>query len=131
MYKYFTAQNTYKYISVLSEFVKEYNNTKHRSIKLTPTEASKSKELSLTRPDVNVEPKFQVGDKVRISKYKGTVFDKGYTPNWSEEVFTIDGIQYTNPITYILKDYNDEIIEGSFYEQSYKKLIKKFIESIK
>jgi len=45
-------------------------------------------------------PQFKEGDKVRISKYKRKVFDKGYTPNWIEEVFTIDKIQYTNPITY-------------------------------
>ena len=62
------------------------------------------------------KPKFKVGDKVRISKYKGKVFDKGYTPNWTEEVFTVDKIQYTNPITYKLKDLNNEEIKGSFYE---------------
>ena len=121
MYKYFTAQNTYTYIDVLQDFINDCNNTEHRSIKMTPTEASKSKDIPMTQPEVNVESKFQVGDRVRISKYKRKVFDKGYTPNWSEEVFTIDGIHYTNPITYILKDYNDEIIEGSFYEQELQK----------
>ena len=62
------------------------------------------------------KPKFKIGDKIRISKYKRKVFDKGYTPNWTEEVFTVDKIQYTNPITYKLKDLNNEPIEGSFYE---------------
>ena len=62
------------------------------------------------------KPKFKVGDKVRISKYKRKVFDKGYTPNWSEEVFTVNKIQYTNPITYKLKDLNNEKTKGSFYE---------------
>ena len=62
------------------------------------------------------KPKFKIGDKVRISKYKRKVFDKGYTPNWSEEVFTVDKIQYTNPITYKLKDLRGEDIQGSFYE---------------
>jgi len=61
------------------------------------------------------KPKFKVGDKVRISKYERKVFDKGYTPNWTEEVFTIDKIQYTNPITYLLKDLSNEEIKGSFY----------------
>ena len=51
-----------------------------------------------------------------ISKYKRNVFDKGYTPNWTEEVFIIDKIQYTKQITYKLKDQNDEEIQGSFYE---------------
>ena len=54
------------------------------------------------------KPKFKVGDKVRISKYKRKVFDKGYTPNWSEEIFTVDKIQHTNPIIY------NHL--GSFYE---------------
>ena len=62
------------------------------------------------------KPKLKVGDKVRISKYKRKVFDKGYTPNWTEEIFLIDQIQSTNPITYRLKDLNDEKIQGSFYE---------------
>ena len=62
------------------------------------------------------KPKFKIGDKVRISKYKRNVFDKGYTPNWTEELFTIDKIQYTNPITYEIKDLNNEEIKGSFYE---------------
>ena len=62
-----------------------------------------------------------VGDRVRISMYKRTLFDKGYTPNWSEEVFVIVGIQHTNPTTYIIKDYNNEIIEGSFYENELQK----------
>ena len=62
------------------------------------------------------KPKFKKRDKVRISKYKRNVFDKGYTPNWTEEVFTVDKIQYTNPITYKLKDLRGEDIQGSFYE---------------
>ena len=44
------------------------------------------------------------------------MFDKGYTSNWTEEVYTIDKVQYTNQITYKLKDLNNEEIQGSFYE---------------
>ena len=62
------------------------------------------------------KPKFKVGDKVRISKYKTKIFDKGYTPNWTEEIFLVDKIQSTNPITCRLKDLNNEEIHGSFYE---------------
>ena len=62
------------------------------------------------------KPKFKVGDEVRLSKYKRKVFDKSYTPNWTEERFLIDRIQSTNPITYRLKDLNNEEIQGSFYE---------------
>ena len=62
------------------------------------------------------KPRFKIGDKVRISKYKRKVFDKGYTPNWTEEIFLVDNIQSTNPITYRLKDLNNEEIQGSFYK---------------
>lgn len=62
------------------------------------------------------KPKFKVGDKVRISKYKRKVFEEGYTLNWSEEIFVIDSIQYTNQITYILKELNNDEITGTFYE---------------
>ena len=62
------------------------------------------------------KPKFKVGDKVRISKYKRKIFVEGYTPNWTEEIFLVDKIESTYPITYRLKDLNNEEIQGSFYE---------------
>ena len=62
------------------------------------------------------KPKFKVGDKVRISKYKRKIFVEGYTPNWTEEIFLVDKIQSTYPITYRLKDLNNEEIQGSLYE---------------
>ena len=61
------------------------------------------------------DPKFKVGDHVRISKYKN-IFAKGYTPNWSEEVFVINKIKNTVPWTYVINDLNGEEIPGSFYE---------------
>ncbi|KAL9986813.1 hypothetical protein ACROYT_G001014 [Oculina patagonica] len=123
MYKQFTIQGNTQYLEILPKIVKEYNNTKHSSIKMTPTEASKKKNegtvyfnLYGDMEPLSAKPKFKVGDKVRISKYKRIVFDKGYTPNWSEEMFVITKIQHTNPITYKIKDLNDEEIKGSFYE---------------
>ena len=128
MYKYFTANNTYKYVDVLPDLINEYNNHKHSTIKMTPTEASMKYNEKVIKNDVYsiddktiYKSKFKVGDRVRISKYKRALFDKGYTPNWSEEVFVIVGIQHTNPTTYIIKDYNNEIIEGSFYENELQK----------
>ena len=110
-------------LDILPEILKQYNNTKHSSIKMTPTEASKKKNegtvyfnLHGNLKQLSSKPKFQVADKVRISKYKRKVFDKGYTENWTEELFIIDKIQYTNPITYKLMDRNNEEIKGSFYE---------------
>ena len=112
-----------QYLDMLPKILKQYNNTKHSSIKMKPTEASKKSNKGTVYfnlygdlEQVTSKPKFKVGDKVRISQYKRNVFDKGYTPNWTEELFIIDKIQYTNPITYELKDLNNEEIKGSFYE---------------
>ena len=95
---------------MLPKLVKEYNNTKHSSIKMTPIEASKKSNegtvyynLYGDMGQVTSKPKFKVCDKVRISKYKRNVFDNGYAPNWTEELIIIDKIQYTNSITYKLK----------------------------
>ena len=123
MWKQFTVQGNTQYLNMLPKLVKHYNNTKHSSIKMTPVEASKKSNegtvyfnLYGDTETLKQKPKFKVGDKVRISKYNRNVFDKGYTPNWTEEVFTIDKIQYTNPITYKLKDLRGEDIQGSFYQ---------------
>jgi len=59
--------------------------------------------------------KFKIGDSVRVSKYK-TVFEKGYTLNWTTEVFMIVKVQRTNPVTYLLEDYLEKSITGAFYE---------------
>ena len=123
MWKQFTVQGNTQYLDMLPKLVKEYNNTKHSSIKMTPIEASKKRNegtvyfnLYGDMGQVTSKPKFKVGDKIRISKYKRNVFDKGYTPNWTEKLFIRDKIQYTNPITYKLKDLRGEDIQGSFYE---------------
>ena len=61
--------------------------------------------------------KFKVGDYVRLSRYR-MLFDKGYTPNWTTEVFRIRKVQYhTDPITYLLNDYRNSEIKGSVYAE--------------
>jgi len=123
MFKYFTANNTNKYIDVLDDFVERYNNTRHSSMKMTPVEVSK-KTNAITvygnlYPDLTRRPmraKVKIGDKLRIQKKKG-LFEKGFTPNWTEEVFTVSKVQRTDPITYKITDLNDEEVQGTFYEQ--------------
>ena len=74
-----------------------------------------------TDKETNVkDPKFKVGDRVRISKYKN-IFAKGYTPNWSEEVFVIKKVKNTVPWTYVINDLNGEEIMGIFYEKELQK----------
>ena len=65
------------------------------------------------------KPTLKISDKVKVSKYKRKIFDKGYNPNWTEELFTTDKVIYTNPITYKIKDLNDEDNQGSFMNPNY------------
>ena len=69
-------------------------------------------------------PKFKVADNVRISKYKN-IIAKGYTSNWSEEVFVINKIKNTVPWTYVISDLNGEKITGSFYEKELQNISQK------
>ena len=75
-------------------------------------------------PSNKKNPKFKVGDNVRISKYKN-IFAKGYTPNQSEEVFVIDKIKNEVPWTYVNNDLNGEEITGSFFEKELQKTSQK------
>ena len=129
MWKMFSANNNTVYWDKLDKLVDDYNNTKHSSIEMTPIEASKKEneekvfanlygDLIYLKPK---KPKFSIGDKVRISKYKRRVFDKGYTPNWTEEIFVVDKILLTKPVTYKIVDLLGEEIEGSFYEKELQK----------
>ena len=120
-WKYFTANNTRFYLDALDQMVKNYNEKVHSTIKMTPKEASKDINRGKVYFNIirkqNKSPtsiKYKKGDKVRISKYKRR-FEKGYTPNWTEEIFTIDKINMTNPVTYQVRDLNNEKILGSFY----------------
>ena len=105
MWKYFSANSTNVYINVLPDLVREYNNTRHSSIKMMPVKASKKEnELRAWRnlyPDhleiYDIKPKFSVEDKVRISKKKKT-FEKGYTTKWTEEIFTIAEVKRASPV---------------------------------
>ena len=128
MWKQFTIQNNTQYLDILPSIVEKYNNRKHTSIKMTPVEASLKKNedevyerLAPRAPLQTPRPKFAVGDHVRISKFKRKVFDKGFTPNWTEEIFVVDEIKYSDPITYKLKDLLGKEIKGTFYEQEMMK----------
>ena len=127
LYKHMTATGKNVYYDVLDDLVNKYNNTKHSTIKIKPTDVKDTtKSSSLERNnnkrvyiDENNEKdnRFKVGDRVRISKFKN-IFAKGYTPpNWSTEIFIVDKINDTVPYTYNLKDLNDEEIIGSFYDR--------------
>ncbi|XP_065181852.1 uncharacterized protein LOC135812407 [Sycon ciliatum] len=92
---------------------------------MTPAEASRERNAAFVqdfpalRPDAH-PPRFTEGDQVRIAVIQRH-FKKGYTPNWTEEVFVVDGVLPTRPVTYRIRDLMDERVLGSFYEQHLQK----------
>ena len=129
MWKMFTVNNNTVYWDKIVKIVDNYNNTWHSSIQMSSVEASKKKNESkvwnnlysdfiYTKPG---KPSLSVGDHVRISKYKRKIFDKGCTPNWTEELFAVDKVHPTKPITYSIVDLMSDPIKGSFYEKELQK----------
>ena len=105
---------------MLDDIVHKYNNTVDRTIKMKPIHV-KDNTYIVSKKEVNDKnPKFKVGDHVRISKYKN-IFAKGYAPNWSEEVFIIIKIKNTVRWTYVINDLNGKEITGTFYEKELQK----------
>ncbi|RLU23814.1 hypothetical protein DMN91_004022 [Ooceraea biroi] len=105
---------------LLSRLVREYNARRHRTIAMRSvdvTPATSARLLSTVYKSVKIAAlaQFRVEDTVRVSKYK-TLFAKGYTPNWTTEVFRIAKVQRTNPVTYLLEDSRGNPISGGFYE---------------
>ena len=125
-----TAISKIVYFDVLDEIVNKYNNTVHRTIKMKLIDITddyyvKYNGIAFSKDSMeshfnNKDPKFKVGDHVRISKYQN-IFAKGYTPNWSEEVFVINKVKNTVPWTHAISDLNGEEITRSFYEKELQK----------
>jgi hypothetical protein len=120
MYKYFTANNTKRWIDVLPKLIVNYNNTFHRSIKMKPINVKNADQIKLQRilypPAKAKSMQFDIGDYVRISKSKKT-FRKGYLPSWSSEIFKIiSKFKRTQPV-YEIVDLKGEKIQGKFYAE--------------
>jgi Integrase core domain/Chromo (CHRromatin Organisation MOdifier) domain len=125
MWRYFTHNNTRRYVEVLPRLLDAYNNAEHRTIGTEPSSVSEKNEslvrkrlYSQNRKKVpkNAKPKFFVNQPVRLNILKST-FEKGYTGNWGREVFYVDKIyrQYL-PYMYRVRDVSGEIVKGRFYE---------------
>lgn len=127
LYRIFTYRNSYKYIDILDSVLKSYNSTKHSSTGLAPVEVTSELEPYVFQKLYGYRKerdfKFSVNDRVRISKAK-KLFQRGYLPNWSEEIFIIHDRYPTNPPTYVIKDLKGEILIGRFYEEEIQKVIK-------
>lgn len=128
MWRHFSNQGSYKWYMILPDIIKKYNNTKHGKIGVKPIEVNKNNEKSILKNSYTFkkifnlkQAKFKINDFVRISKYR-EAFYKGYTPNWSTEIFQVRKVNLTNPPTYLLKDENNENIEGGFYQEELQKV---------
>jgi len=127
MWRYFTHANTRRYLDVMQNIMHSYNNTRHRSIGMAPSQVDASNEQLVRQKLYPPKPKtfkyrYDVGDTVRIS-VRRQPFEKSYAGNWSEELFVVRCRYATVPVTYGLKDLADEDIKGKFYEQELQKVV--------
>ena len=120
IYKYMTSISKNVYIDKLDDTVDKYNNTYQTTIKMKPIDVKDNTYINTSKEINNKDPKFKVGDCVKISKYK-KIFAKAYMPNWSEEVFVIKKVKNTIPWTYVINNLNGEEIIGTFYEKELQK----------
>ena len=130
MWRYFTFQNGRRYVEVLPALVEGYNKAYHRSIGTAPERVTQinAQEIwhrlygkDFVKCSTRVRFKFKVGDKVRISKKKRT-FEKGYLPNWTEEVFSIAQRLRRIPPVYRLREYDGTMLDGTFYERELQRV---------
>lgn len=139
IFKYFTREQTYKYLDVLQDIVRSYNTSYHRSIRMAPIEVDKDNESEVwqkiylpfkkTRVPKKIRKrkpkmvfKFDIGDTVRITHLK-SVFNREYETKWSEEIFKIKSRQIREGIpVYKLNDFGEEDIRGTFYQEELQKV---------
>jgi len=124
---------THRWVDILSDVVTSYNNAFHKTIKISPKEAYDKKnrkkvfliqEKRIKAAAIKSKQLFYKDDYVRIAKYK-SLFEKGYTPNWSEEIFRIAKIHVKyKPIMYSIKDHDGKLIDGKFYNEELQKVNK-------
>ena len=127
IYKHMTSVSKNMYIDKLDDIVNEYNNTYHTAIKMKPIDVKDNTYINGDKEINDRDPKFKVGDRVRISKYKN-ISAIGYTPNWSEAVFVIKKVKNTVPWTYVINDIKGDEIMGTFMKKNGKRRIKKNLE---
>ena len=111
-----TAISKNVYYDTLDDIINKYKNTVHKTIKMKPVDVTNDSFAKYNEESNKKDPKFKIGDHVRISKYKN-IFAKGYALNWSEKFFISSKINNTVPWIYVISDMNGEDITGTFYEK--------------
>ena len=126
----FEIHGDHRWLPWLPDIAREYNEKDiHRSIGMRPVEVCSDNEDDVREklyPLMDFIPdsynRFDVGDRVRITRKKST-FEHKYTPNWTEEIFTIARVHHTSPTTYSIKDCKEEEILGRFYDRELSKTV--------
>ena len=134
IYRFFTYKQTYRYIDVLPSLVDGYNRRKHSAHGMAPvkvTTENQDKVFSTLYPQLTGKERvkavkdfkhFQIGNHVRLRKWKH-IFEKGYLPNWTTEIFTISGKKFGYPrVAFTIKDWQGEDVEGVFYSEELQKV---------
>lgn len=124
----FEVQQNNKWIDIIDKLLYEYNfKDNHRTIGMKPSEVNYKNENDIYNSVYKTEltneiPCFKIGDKVRIYAYKKT-FENKYKNNWTHEIFIVNKIYFSNPITYSIMDLNKEQILGKFYKYELQKTL--------
>ena len=105
IFKYMTSGSKNIYIDKLNDIVTEYNNTHHRTIRIKPVNVKDNTYIDIKKEVNDKDPKLKVGDHLRISACKN-ILAKGYTPNWSQEVFVNIKVKNKVPLSYVINDIN-------------------------
>lgn len=122
----FEIQKNNKWVDIIDKLLYEYNfKDVHRTIGMKPCEVNSKNENEIYNNVYKTEltneiPCFHIGDKVRIYAYKKT-FENKYKHNWTHEIFIVNKIYFSNPITYLIMDLNKEPILGKFYKYELQK----------
>ena len=120
IYKHMAAVSKNVYFDVLDDLVDEYNKTFDRTIKMKTKDIKSNSNAKYNEDSTEKDPKFQVDDHFRISKYKN-IFTKEYSPNSSEEILVISKIKNTVPWIYVINDLNGEKNIRTFYSKELQK----------
>ena len=125
MWQEFTRNGNLKWVSLLPGIVKHYNSKLHSSIGMSPKEAVKHPE-DIEQPPLTplVTPKYKLNSWVRILRTKNR-FEKGFTQNWSDEIFKIVRIDLNSPAMYHVQDERGDDVVGGFYEREVQPTSKK------
>lgn len=117
IYKQFQIRGNYRWLDTLQTITDKYNRTVHNTTRMRPIDVDINTKLNLSISKIQKRklPKYKIGEVVRISKYKNQ-FEKGYTANYTTELFKILQVNSTHPVTYKIEDMNGNEIKGGFYE---------------